>query len=211
MAPIELPTWMDTVVSRIAAMFSLNHWRIHLYPENAHNKPDGCEHADGVADMDTNYHDAKLFLNRDMEPDVYGFEVVAHEVLHLVFSDMRNTVSDITKFVFDEDQQKVLFDIYDRVEEQTITRLARGMARDFDFSLWLKKDEPQAEDSASLPAAAAHSEWRLIRDSDVAAIMSILNTFDPLSERAKRIRYLLDTGLHLTGAVPSDCVEERSE
>lgn len=141
----ELPTWIDTVVSRLAAMFSLGHWRIRVFPENAINKPEGNEHADGLAEMDTNYHDAKLFLNRDLDQDEYGFEVLAHEVLHLVFADMRNVVSDITQFITGEDERETLFGMYDRIEEQTITRLARGMARDFDFKAWLPN--PSLEDA----------------------------------------------------------------
>lgn len=204
----RLPTWVDTIISRLAAMFSLQHWRIQLYPENAVNKPSGCESASGVADMDTNYHDAKIFLSRDLDQDTFGFEVIAHEVLHLVFSDMRNTVSDITKFVFDEDQRKVLFDIYDRVEEQTITRLARGMARDFDFSFWLKdKPEPKPEPEPE----TVNSSWWLISEDDVNTLRALL---DELGRRGREgagvdaLRYTLDTGLHTTDAVPADFAED---
>lgn len=144
MAPRDLPEWMDTIVSRLVAMFSLNNWRIHLYPENATNRPDGHDHASGLAAMDTKYHDAKIFLDHDLDQNAYGFEVIAHEVMHLVFADMRNTVHDITRFVMGDDERQVLFAMYDRVEEQTITRLARGMARDFDFAYWLKDKQPSA-------------------------------------------------------------------
>lgn len=219
----ELPDWFDTIVGRLSAMFSLGHWRIHLYPENADKKPEGNEGCAGLSEMDTNYHDARIYLDRDLEPDEFGFEVLAHEVLHLVFADMRDLVHDISQFVFDDEQRKTLFDMYDRCEEQTITRLARGMARDFDFSYWLKPKEAAVAIPATAtahaepietsgPGASTQPRYWLISDEDVQLMTHLLEEMAGLGDmRVVRLRYTFDTGLHKTDAVPSDGAEGADE
>ncbi len=145
---MPLPEWIDGVAGKMASLLSLDLWRIHLHPDNSIQRPEGNEGCDGLAAMNSNYYTADIYLDRDLAPDQNGIETVIHEVFHLAFLGMRDAAADIIEFT-DERHHKTLSAIYDRAEEQLITRIVRGMARDFDFSEWTVKKMPEEEKAAA--------------------------------------------------------------
>jgi hypothetical protein len=139
-----VPEWVFTIASRLAAMLFLDAWQIDIYPDNASQRPAGNESADGLASLQSHYKRARLFFDRDIQPDKDGFELVAHEVLHIALSEMSDTVAHIVEFA-PEGHRDTLTDLYERAEERLVSTLARGMTKTFDFQHWLDEETDDTE------------------------------------------------------------------
>jgi hypothetical protein len=129
--PDNLPEWYEPVLKRLISLFALEQWSIHTHPDSDKSRPEGHESADGLACVSSSYFRAHLYFDRDLKQDRYGFEVLCHEILHLVTQPMADAAKDIAGFLLNEDDAERLMDMWTRAEEQTISRIARGLAREF--------------------------------------------------------------------------------
>jgi len=135
-----VPEFVDVIVSRVAHLFFLNAWHITVRSEDDPPRPSGHEDCDGLTAMNTDYFEARMYFDSGLEPTAEGFEVVIHEVLHLVFAPMRDAVHHIASFITLEEDRERLVAQYERVEEQLVTILARGLVQNVDIAAWLKDD-----------------------------------------------------------------------
>ncbi len=144
----ELDDWIIKLVGKAAGMFFLDGWTIKVFPKGHPSQPEGHESADGLTKLISQYLDAVMYFDPLLEPDEYGFEVGLHEVLHVVFNELREATHQIANATPDADR---FMELYEFAEERAITTLARGMVRQFQIAAWLDKTEVVREGQGDEP------------------------------------------------------------
>jgi hypothetical protein len=111
-----LPGWIKLTVQQLLNVFLLTGWTVKIEPSNL--APDGHNDSLGVTKFNVEALEAWIYFNEHLKPNEHGVEIAAHEVLHLVFAEMRELVTEqiIGQVCLDEDKER-LQKLYNYCEE----------------------------------------------------------------------------------------------
>lgn len=129
----SVPDWIHDRLATYADLYGLDIW--NLYVSLADN-PGREGNADGTTDLDTvHYRQAHFTFRRYCAEDgdnLYGRQLVHHEVMHVVLALMHQTVQTIIERMVFEDQKELAADLYEHAQEATIEMIVRSLDNDIE-------------------------------------------------------------------------------